>query len=1484
MPTDPLSPFHPLIRDWFLRQVGAPTELQARAWPRIAAGEHLLITAPTGSGKTLTAFLWALDRFASGAWRSGATRVLYVSPLKALNNDIQRNLLGPLSALRAGFEAAGRPFPSIEVATRSGDTPPEERRRMLRHPPEILITTPESLNLILSSAAGGVLLATLETVILDEIHAVVGNKRGTHLITAVERIVRLSGEFQRLALSATVRPPRKVAEFVGGYRLDGGGYTARSVGLVESAASKDYQVEIRALPEAGDEDDRRSVWSSLADDIKSSALTRNRSTLIFVRSRNLCEKMTRLINEGAAEPIAYAHHGALSREIRTEVERRLKAGELDAIVATSSLELGIDVGALDEVLLIQSPETVSSAVQRVGRAGHGVGELSRALLYPTHGQDALEAALLARCIVEQDIEEVSPVRAPLDVLAQVLVSMTLVEEWSIDALYDQVRTSQPYRELGRGEFDLVLKMLAGRYAESRIRELSPRVSIDGIDRSVVARKGARLALYSSGGTIPNRGYFKLRHRETGALIGELDEEYVWEASIGQSMTLGTQSWRIEQITHSDVFVLPGRSGARDVPFWKAEGRNRGAHFSERIAELLESVGGCEDETEMSASLRRSAALDEASAQRLAEHLLRQKRHTECTLPHRHHLLVERLAAAPGGEAGGSQLVVHTLWGGRVNRPYAMALEAAWEERFGAPLETFAGDDCISLMLPHEIDAAELLALVTTSNLNELLRRRLESSGFFGARFRECAGRALLLSRRRMNERLPLWVSRLRSQKLLASVRRYQDFPIVLEAWRTCLQDELDVASLSRKLAELESGSVDWSETRTATASPFARTVAWRQVSEYMYRDDTPAASRGPSVSDDLLREVVFDSGLRPRVSRELVEDFERRRRRLKPGYAPDTARDLLDWGKERQAIGEDEWRELLRAHARESGCENPAAEIGDKLVRVTPRVSGGTLIVARENVARLVAALWPGEQATLRAGLEGDATFEIDPSAGASVTADDEDVGEELRAIVGEWLRFRGPVEALQIAAWLGIDEPRLRAALADLVETGELIAGALVEGEDEERVCDSQNFETLLRMARARALPSMEPLDLELLPVFLARHQGVDRPGSGVETLFERIEQLSGYSAPAGEWEADLLPARVQDYSPAILDQLLQEGDLRWIGVGDRRIAFWLGSEFDLRAVSPASDEKKGDPLPSEGGRFDFEHLLRSSGASVAELSERLWTAVWRGALTNDTFVALRRAIDSSFRTPEVGRAAPGARIRRRGARRSFAQWKSAVPFAGSWYRLPALEDALDPIEAEERNRDRVRLLLDRYGVLFRELLERESSPFRWAPLFRTLRLMELSGEIVSGCFFHGIGGLQFASERALRGLRRGIDDRCIFWIAATDPASLCGIGLEGLRGKLPKRLSGTHLVYRGTELVMVSRARGRELEIGPAPDAPELTHCWDPLHHLLRRPVRPLRAITVESINGEPALRSPYLDALRVHFEVETDHKNVTLRKGSR
>ncbi len=1551
--TSSMDGFHPVIRDWFLSMFHRPTDVQKQAWPLIAANRHLLITAPTGSGKTLTAFLWAINQLASGQWQTGSCRVLYVSPLKALNNDVQQNLIHPLKAIQQGFEAAHLPFPRIQVMTRSGDTPQTQRRKMSIHPPEILITTPESLNLLLSSKTGIAMLHGLKTVILDEIHACAGTKRGVHLITAVDRLVRLSGEFQRIALSATLKDEAPIKEMVGGYLLSGPVhdpvYQPRPVDFIRSDMEKSLQVRVcfpqrpqnllsdlvpdlvkdqgelpapgpTADPNSGPQKDKEdSVWDLLAEAFQA-RLKQNRATLIFTNGRRLCEKLTYKINQAAGTLMAYSHHGSLSRELRQDVEKKLKQGELKAIVATSSLEMGIDIGSLDEVIMVQSPPSISSAVQRIGRAGHQVGAPSCGAIFPAHAQDLIPSAVLARALADRNIEPLKPVKCPLDVLAQILVSMTGCETWNLDELFAVIKTTAPFHRLDRDRFDRVIRMLAGSYAHTRIRELNPRLSLDRLDNTVRAGKGALLALYMSGGTIPDRGYFQLRHAHTRTRIGELDEEFVWEAKKGQLTTLGGRNWKITKITHNDVFALPVGLQGMGAPFWLAESINRDFHFSRLIGEFLEMVQGFLDrgaggEKELMAHLGSQYSMDPSGADALVRFCRNQAK--SAALPHSGRLVLEYVRSGPGATPG-TMLVIHTLWGGRVNRPFALALEAAWQETFGYRPEVFPGNDAVVIQLPGPMAPEAVMALVTAHDLERLVRVSLETSGFFGARFRECAGRALLVTRHRINQRMPLWMTRLHAQKLLESILTFPDFPILLETWRTCIEDEFDLPALAGLLEKLNQGEITWSAVHTQTPSPFAAAMAWQQINQYMYQQDQPA-SRPSDLTSELIRELLFDEALRPKISMDLIRKFEQKRQRLAPGYAPEPDRELLDWVKERVALPLPQWQDLIRA----MGVTDRLPEtIREKLVMLRPPLASHPLVTALEIARDLTLAWYGGPEQVEILDLDQQKFLTSLPNLSQDRN---EDPGEEERGTTffGQWLGFYGPKTQEEIHACLGLDRELTQEISDNLKETRQIVSGALVLDADEVFICDARNFETLIRMNRAHDRPEFDPLDLDRLPLFLAQIQGLTRPREGQEYLMEVFEQLSCLPLPADLWETQVLPTRIRPYYPAFLDSLMQGGELVWLGREKEQILFGLEQDLELlsteiRAERPVTENNEAPLPPDHPGkdpladcfqtlkeRHDFNTLKAMTGIGAGALADLIWERVWQKNLSNDTVAALRTGIENKFKRPMNG--GPGAvepgsrwagiggvgreqasgiashrsRPRHRDFSRSqYSRRQGALPLAGHWFH-PDMGDGRDTdlVDQEEMGRERVRLLLDRYGILFRELLARELPEFRWKALFKSLYLMELSGEVVAGAFFREIPGPQFASPGALQWLKSRADDDALFRISAMDPASACGLGPLSARLGLPKRLAGNLMVYQGRQLKLISQRQGRQLFIHAGPDDPDLPALLLPLTEMITRQFRPLTRIRVEAINGEDAAKSRFRKRLEEIFEVAADHRTLDL-----
>ncbi|MBN1292824.1 MAG: DEAD/DEAH box helicase [Candidatus Latescibacteria bacterium] len=1483
--TNTLKLFHPLVSKWFRENVGTPTDIQNQAWPCIAEGKHVLVTAPTGSGKTLTAFLWAINNFLVDLNTIHPKRVLYISPLKALNNDIKRNLSEPLEGLRTFFEKTGESFPEIRIDVRSGDTDPGDRRRMLRHPPEIFITTPESLNVLLSSKSGEHLLSGFTTVILDEIHAVADVKRGTYLMTAIERLAPLCGEFQRIALSATVKPLEHIADFIGGYRIVRSKgeyhYEKRNVTILESKVKKKYQIDVN-FPDTDTENKNNDAWWDSFINILRGRIDSNRSTLLFANNRRMVEKITRLINEKEETDKVYSHHGSLAKEIRSVVEHRLKNGELSAIVATSSLELGIDIGAVDEVILVQTPYSLASAIQRIGRAGHGVGQVSHGSFVPMHSRDLIEAAVLAANIDSGDIETIKPLENPLDVLAQVLLSETLHGHRDIDELYAEIRACSAYQNLSRKEFDLVVEMLAGRYADTRIRELKPRIKLDRLNNTIIANDNARILLYMSGGVIPDRGYYNLRVAESKAKIGELDEEFVWERSLGDAFPFGNQIWQILRITHNDVEVRQVTKSNSLVPFWKAEAFNRSFHVSEKIGLFLENANNRLKTGEFKEELMTVNHTEETAADSLIGFLDRQKESTG-SLPHRHNLVIEHFHD-PANISDSKQSLLHTLWGGQVNRPFAFALSAAWEEKYNYALETFVNNDCIMVNLPHDFTADEIFLLVESAEIPRLLRKKLESTGYFGAHFRENAQRALLLPRRNFRERMPRWINRLRSKKLLDAVSKFDDFPIVLETWRECFGYDFDLETLYQLMEEIRTGEICITEVNTQIPSPFADQILWRQTNYYMYDDDTPGSKLQTNLRDELLQEIIHSSHLRPRLSSDLIHSFEEKIQRTSEGYPPASPEDLLEWIKERLYIPAAEWEKLLQAIKRdyEIAPEKIVVPITGQMYRIE-RDNSLVAVVALENIPRVAEAL----------EIE---VHDIDSITGKIKRPRKSSEMEEnpLAAFLYEWLRFYGPVTHEFLLAALHVDQKKLTNALEKLLDERNIIIDEFRVPEVtasqtavQQEICDNKNLEILLRMRRNAERPVFEPLNINTLQLFLAYHQGLVSIGESSEDLQERLDMLLGYPARVSLWETDILPARLSPYYTSWLDSVMHECDLIWFGCGKERISLCFEADYELYAETFETTDKNNENVLYKSvhelkqifsvmvGKIGFADIARLSRIPVDTLSDGLWQLVWEGSVTNDDFNTLRRGILNRFRSEKL----PEQSGRRH--RPGFNRWKNARPFTGNWYMLPKADmGTSDALDRQEFIKDRIRQLFLRYGILFRELLRNELPSLQWGSIFRTLRLMELSGEVFTGHFFKGLYGLQFCTHGALRVLNKPLPNDTIYWMNATDPASLCSLGIDDLKGVLPARLPTTHLVYHGQNLVLISKRSGNELLFRVGPETELIGEYLEMFNVQLSRQFQPQKIIKVETVNDVPVFESPYLKALK-NFGFKKDYKAVVLRK---
>ena len=1491
--------FHPLVREWFEANVGTPTAVQSEAWQRIAAGEHVLAMAPTGSGKTLAAFLHAISLLVSGALPSEGLSVLYVSPLKALNEDLRRNLELPLAGIARLFAERGEPCPEIRVETRSGDTPQSQRRRFLSKPPAILCTTPESLSILLDSPRARPVLAGIRLVVLDEIHAVAGSKRGSILASSVARLALLAGEFQRVALSATLKPAEEVARFVGGVALerddDGkAAYRERRVAIVAPPQAKtiDFRVlwpragaaagtAMGAAPGGGEAESRYdAIIPAIA-----ARLPEVRSLLVFTDSRRRAERMAFLLNEAVGPGTAWAHHGSLAREARLVVEERFKAGELKCVVATASLELGIDIGSVDEVVLAGAPPEVSSALQRAGRSGHGVGHVSKATVYPFHGMDLLLAAAVLEGAEARDVEAIRIPRAPLDILAQQILALAVERERHCDELFDVVRSFPPFERLARSLFDSTLDMLAGRYAArgpggtSRIRELEPRVYLDRATGMVRARDSARFLLLSSGGAIADRGHYSMRIAGSKTRIGELDEEFVYERKVGDAFSMGTQSWKIVDIGPEAVEVAPLGHGADFIPFWKAEGRFRSPVVSDRLLGLLDrfsatAVDGGRRAAAIAPAAPRGAGLDreaveailegecgfEPEAARVAASFVAAQEAAAGRLPGRCAISIEAYGdPARRGEA--HCVVIHTLRGGGINEPLGLALAAAFEEAGRLAPEVISDDNFVLVILPGgageggapyaggpEEAAATVMGLLgglgSHSRVEALVRHRLEGSGLFGAEFRENAGRALLIPRGGPGKRNPLWVTRLRAKRLFDAVSGYPDFPITAETWRSCLVDLFDMDGLSELLEGIASSRIGLSSFVSRVPSPFAREAIWKETGEYMYRGDEMARHPTSSVSDNVIKAAVASSRLRPRLDSGLIADFARKAKRLLSGWGPADSLELAEWVKERVLIPADEMGELVAA----GGLGLAAALetdpcVGGRLETVTLEGASQPVLV---HVERL------------------------------------EELRAEPAAFLAEWLRREGPVAPSRLRAVFGLGEDRLSTLLDGLEDDGVVVVDEFRKEGGELEVIDSENLEILLRLARKAARPELSARPVRDLFRLVARLQHLDRPMEGappvrsgpaanaMADIAPVLDALAGFGIPVGLWEGEILACRLSPYDPRSLDFELASGKRLWFGAGREQVAFCGVEELELFGGGSASAL-----MPEDRATCDFWSLKSALGKDSRATALALWAEAWKGSLSSASFEPLRLAMRNRFGRdlPELedeggpGAAREGASRERRIPRALRERWRAGAPVAGEWFSLGLPPAEPDAIDQEELSSARVRILLRRYGVLARDLLERELPALRWGAIFPALRRMELSGELLYGRFFEGLDGPQFMSPEAFE-LFKTLDDLpspAPLWLNALDPAApplalACGPGSVGPR--FPPRLAANRLGVAGGRLVAVLSRSGTHLEIADDLDEAGAAALFGCLRGLRSRIGQRLKITAIDDGQATASRWAPLLD----------------------
>ena len=1473
--TDPLAPFGPAVRAWFEATFEAPTQAQAEGWSAISAGRNTLIHAPTGSGKTLAAFLWCLDRLARRPSPvptradPGSVRVLYVSPLKALTYDVERNLRAPLAGIALAAQRLGDPPPRITIASRTGDTPADERRNLVRHPPDILVTTPESLYLLLTSQAREILRG-VEHVIVDEVHAIAGTKRGAHLALSLERLERLRAStapgaaeappLQRIGLSATQRPLETIARFLGG---TGDG---RDVAIVDAGTRKPLELRVivpvedmarlgEVLPQ--DEqpggpviggESRSSIWPAIHPRILQ-LIREHRSTIVFTNSRRLAERLAQRLNELAGEELVRAHHGSIAREQRLQIEEELKAGRLPALVATSSLELGIDMGAVDLVIQVESPTSVARGLQRIGRAGHQVGEPSKGVIFPKYRGDLLETAVVVKGMHDGAIESTTLPRNPLDVLAQQLVAMTLGERFTVDELLGIVRRAAPFETLTREALDGVLGMLAGAYPSDEFAELKPRITWDRLADTVEARRDARVVAITSGGTIPDRGMYPVFLEgdagTAGRRVGELDEEMVYELRAGMHgdvVVLGASSWRVADISPNRVTVTPAPGIPGKLPFWRGDAVGRPVELGRQIGAFVRGIEaelakGARGRAKAADRLRREHDLDDLAAENLLAYI-EDERAATGALPTDRRVVVEHFR----DEIGDWRLVVLTPFGGRVHAPWCMAIEARIQERLGLEVQTIWSDDGIAIRLPEgdgSLDGVEQLLFPDPDEVEDLVVGRVGQSSLFASRFRENAARALLLPRRRPGTRTPLWQQRQRSADLLAVASRYGSFPILVETYRECLADVFDLPALREILGGVQRRELAVHSVETARASAFASSLLFDYVAAYMYDGDAPLAERRAqalTLDRDLLRELLGQEELRELLDPDALADLEL------------SLQALVD---ERHAKDPDQVHDLLRrlgdlsadeAGARTAGGRVEAsihlAELAGSRRAVRARVAGEERWIAMEDVARYR----DGVGVAAPPGVPG--AF-LGPVTGA------------LDGLLARFARTHGPFVGSEPARRWGLPGGVVEDALHRLVAAGSLLSGEFRPGGAEREYCDPEVLRLLRRRSLAKLRQEVEPVDPVTLARFLPAWHGVApsssaaRTGTGrdrrrplrgsaaLERLAEVVDQLAGLPIPASVMERDVLPARIPGYQPRLLDELGAMGEVAWVGRGslgrdDGRVVLYRPGRELLRptGLPDGVDRPSGEiherlraHLRRRGACFYRELFTAAAARSDREVLDALWDLVWAGEVTNDTVAPLRAL---RWKRPAKDHRPRPGRLTALGPPEAAGRWSLVEEDGG----LESEGEGAAPGRSAtrtERVHAQALVLLERHGVLTREAVAGEAVDGGFSAVYPVLRAMEEAGRIRRGYFVDGLGAAQFALPGAvdrLRGLRDqpgeavGDHGRVVHLLAAADPANPYGAALPWPRRagddrRSFQRAAGAYVALVDGEAVLYLDRGGTSIQV---------------------------------------------------------------------
>jgi ATP-dependent Lhr-like helicase len=1458
---DSLDLFLPPVRTWFAERVGTPTPPQRLGWPAIASGQHTLILAPTGSGKTLAAFLACLDQL----WREklagqspGGVRVLYISPLKALNNDIHRNLQFPLEGVTEVARRDGQDLPTLDAMVRTGDTPQSVRQRLARRPPDILITTPESLNLILTSRARDT-LRNVSHVIVDEIHALCPNKRGVFLALLLERlqaIQRGGSSFVRIGLSATQRPLDEVARYLAGATADAdGGLVPRPVKIVDTGIRKELDLQvISPVPQFGPLPEK-SVWPSIYR-LLAELIRENRSTLIFTNDRRSAERITAFLNE--EEPgLARAHHGSVSLEMRHEVESSLKEGHLPAVVATASLELGIDMGAVDLVCQIASPGNVARALQRVGRAGHLVGQKSKGRLIPRTQGDLLEQAVLAS---EMAAGRVEAIRVPincLDVLAQQLVAMAAMDDWAVQSLFACVRGAYPYRDLTPEAFETTLEMISGRYslreedapagelgeavekgvARSKMQALQPRVSWDRIHNRVIALPGSQSLALINGGTIPDTGQYAA-YAGQDTRIGELDEEFIFETRIGDTFMLGTNAWRLESIEADRVFVSPAEGAPAMMPFWRGETTGRSYDLSCAIGAFNRELTARRDDPDKLDWLRRNYFVDEAAARNLFYHAARQIAVTGF-LPTERAFLVE----SSRDQLGDWQVLLLCPLGSRLNLTLRFAVEARLRQRLGYRPQCLHHDDGIMIRLTDADEPIlDVLAGITPDNVEALVLDELADSALFALRFRQNAARALLMPRGKAGRRSPLWLQRMRGRDLLQVARRHADFPIVVETFRECLHDHLDIPRLRNLLAEIQTGQVEVRTRRTESPSPFASALTFAFTWSKMYQYDAvePEGSGAGALDRKLLEQLIEPQQHGHLLDPRAIARVERRLRGI--GRPPRCLAEMSEWLRRLGDLSESELEGPMAAFLSELEADGRACRL--------------ELPQSREPVRRVAAET--AEQYRKAFGLVECASEEA------------QDAGQKILA---RFLETHALVGLAEILDRYPFEEQWAKRQLDQWTRAGRVVAVNRAESAETVQWSAPDNLDQVQRSSLAVLRREIVSCPAPQFVDFLLRWQGAhpaDRK-DGAEAVADAMECLQGLPLAAPVWEQSVLPARVRAYQARWLDEWIAGGAGVWASRGDGEGAMQVA--FIPRELLPrlAAPQGADAPASEEAGRLVnclrtrgacfLTDLATETGLSLTTARAALWQLARRGLVTNDRYDVVRQGEPDAVPAASETNAALSSTILRgpsmRGMRRAAA---ARVP-EGRWSLLawghPRPED-LAVTQAET--------LLQRYGVVARELAVLDPWMSPWRVLYEVLSRMELAGAVRRGYFVEGLSGAQFALPEAATRLQEvqlpSTASAPVVLLHSMDPANLYGSGapfdialLDGGTRPLQRRPSNWLALRAGWPILLVEQ-QGKKLTALPSASREDVAAAVACLPGIpgASRNTATRHKLTVEEWNGQP------------------------------